>query len=144
MAEFDESKVINILHSDKAEVGKRYYYADYIYNLKQVVEHDNNLSIGELTRVTDDTECCFLIDGFKFALLYPYEELSKKRMTSRQLAEWLARGNGQLSATHWTNVYISYDYDKKQADEEVPSSYRIRPWDSDTWIKPNVDIYLKD
>ena len=36
MAEFDEYKVINTLHSDKAEVGKRYYYyADYISILKQ-------------------------------------------------------------------------------------------------------------
>ena len=145
MAVFDESKVINTLHRDKAEVGKRYYCADYIDILKQGVEHNNSLPIGELIQVTDDINCCFLINDFKFALLYPYEgEQQKKRMTNRQLAEWLARGNGQLSVTHWTNAHISYDYDKEHANEEVPSSHRIRPWDSDTWIKPTVDIYMKD
>lgn len=64
MAVFDESKVINTLHSDKAEVGKRYYYSDYISVLKQRVEHDDNLSISELIRITDDTDCCFFNKWF--------------------------------------------------------------------------------
>lgn len=36
---FDESKVINMLHANKAEVGKEYYYASEIVSLKNRVEN---------------------------------------------------------------------------------------------------------
>lgn len=144
MAVFDESKVINTLHKDKAEVGKRYYYADYISILKQRVEHDDSLSMSKLIRITGDADCCFLIDGFKFALLYPYEEPSKKRMTNNQLAEWIAKGNGKYTTESCSLAYSEYNYFKIKADEEVPSDHMICYWGSDEWIEPTVDVYLRD
>ena len=144
MTVFDESKVINTLHKDKAEIGKRYYYADYISILKQVVERDDSLSIGELIQIVDDTNCCFSMDGFKYALLYPYEEQSKKRMTNDQLAEWIAKGNGKYTTKNCSLAYSEYNYFKIKADEEVPSNYIICHWGSDEWIEPTVDVYLRD
>ena len=41
MAQFDESKVINVLHPEKAKVGKKYWYSDSIMFLKEYVEQDN-------------------------------------------------------------------------------------------------------
>ena len=38
MAKFNESKVINALHADKAEIGKRYWHADNLVRLKDDVE----------------------------------------------------------------------------------------------------------
>lgn len=35
MAVFDESKVINALHKDKAEIGKKYWVSDNIVDLKK-------------------------------------------------------------------------------------------------------------
>lgn len=144
MEVFDESKVISTLHKDKAEVGKRYYFSDYIGLLKKKVERDNSQSTGELMQIIDDAECCFIMDGFKYALLYPYEEPQKKRMTHSQLAEWIAKGNGQYTTENCRLAYSEYNYFKIKADEEVDSSYMICYWGSDEWIEPTVDVYLRD
>ena len=37
MAQFYESKVINALHLEKAEVGRKYWVSESIYNLKKYV-----------------------------------------------------------------------------------------------------------
>ena len=42
MAEFKEELVINALHTDKAEIGKKYWYADNIIELKRCVERNDN------------------------------------------------------------------------------------------------------
>lgn len=146
MAVFDESKVISTLHKDKAEVGKRYYFSDYIGLLNQRVERDNSQSTGELIRITDDTDCCFIIDGFKYALLYPYEEPPKKRMTYRQLSEWLAKGNGQYTTDYYLIICteLSYCNGYDNSNDEVPDEYTIRAWGSDEWIEPTEEIYLRD
>lgn len=43
MAKFEESKVINALHPEKAEIGKRYWFSNDLIVLKKVVQ---------------DTDCC--------------------------------------------------------------------------------------
>ena len=48
MAQFDESKVINTLHPEKAEIGKKYWYADNIASLKYYVERDFRDRLGKV------------------------------------------------------------------------------------------------
>lgn len=146
MAVFDESKVINPLHPEKAEVGKKYWRSDNLLKLKVMIEKNNTDHISELVRVAEQPyEYPFQMeDGCDWQFLYPYEESPKKRMTNRQLARWLAYANGQVSTTRWDNAYMTHDYEKVAADEEVPNDYVIRPWDSDTWIEPAEEIYLRD
>lgn len=146
MAVFDESKVINSLHKDKAEIGKKYYCADYFGMLKERVEDDDTNFIHNLTGIDDNNNCCFRIAGSVYALIYPYEEPPKKLMTYRQLAEWLARGNGQCRYIHDrvnSNVNTSLYYPDENSDASVDSMV-IRPWNSDEWIEPTVDIYERD
>lgn len=83
MAKFDEFKVINALNKDKAEIGKRYWYADYIGILKERVESDDIGRVEELIGIDDDNHCCFDLKISMYELLYPYEEPPKRRMTYR-------------------------------------------------------------
>lgn len=78
MAQFDESKIINALHTDKAEIGKKYWVADELLDLKEVVEKEQMCFelkdiregylypfIGEFINSTSETE---------FQFIYPFEE----------------------------------------------------------------------
>lgn len=143
MAQFDESKVINTLHPEKAEVGKEYWYADNIASLKWEVEQDCRDSVGRLEDIYTEGGL-FEIGAVRWYLLYPYEEPPKKRMTCRQLAEWLAKGNGQYTTDDFGRVYVEYDYSKGKENNEVDRRIIIRPWDSEEWVEPTVDIYERD
>jgi hypothetical protein len=63
----------------------------------------------------------------------------KRRMTNRELARWLARGNGQVKhhASNYTlntlNAYNVHDDDK-----ECPDYLLIRGWDEEEWHEPEV------
>ena len=143
MAQFDESKVINTLHPEKAEVGKKYWYADNIANLKGVVEQDFRKRLGRLEDICTESGL-FEIGPGRWYLLHPYEEPPKKRMTFRQLAEWLAKGNGQYTTEDYGRTYNAYDYYKEKENNEVDRRIIIRPWDSEEWVEPTVDIYERD
>lgn len=64
------------------------------------------------------------------------------RMTNRQLAEWVGKGNGEWLAV--MGVHSDFSYVKGKEDLEVSSDFLIRPWGSDDWVEPTVDIYERD
>ena len=66
------------------------------------------------------------------------------RMTYRQLSEWLAKGNGQVSHDYLIDVSCTYCYSTEDDDKEVPESYRIRRWGSGIWLEPTVSVYQED
>ena len=143
MPQFDESKVINALHFEKAEIGKKYWYADNIASLKREVERGFKERLGRLEDIYAEVGL-FEIESVRWYLLYPYEESPKKRMTNRQIAEWLARGNGEYSRDAYDRSYAEYSYFKSERNNEVDSDMKIRSWDSEEWVEPTVDIYERD
>lgn len=148
MAQFDESKVINSLHTDKTEVGKKYWYSDNAYRLKIHIEHDSTSFVGKLEDVDLNRSNPFIFkdcdDGWEY--IYPYEEPPKQRMTYRQLAEWLAKGNGEYidSPKQYCLPMCTTSYSEERRNEPVFQSLFIRTWDSEEWIEPTVDIYERD
>lgn len=144
MAVFDESKVINSLHTDRAEVGKKYYFSDSFYSLKQHVEREEADSIGILDYLAANIPFNKK-DGSSWELIYPYEEPPKKLMTRLQLMEWLAKGNGMYrdEEGYCFHHYNGYDFNEN-LNFEVSSDIEIRSWNSDEWVTPTVDIYERD
>lgn len=70
------------------------------------------------------------------------EALKLKRMTNRQLAMWLAKGNGEVTMKEeeaWP-VGHHFSYDKINANEPIPASIRVRKWDSEEWVEPTIDL----
>lgn len=144
MAQFDESKVINALHADMAEIGKKYWYSASLIMLKRYVEDTNTNYIGELKSVHNALTSKFHIDETNAEFIYPYEEPPKKRMTNRQLSEWVTKGNGEFTPNALAGIYTEYSYRKCVEDYEVDKDIKIRFWDSEEWIEPTVDIYERD
>lgn len=147
MAEFDENKVINALHPEKAEIGKKYWFSDDLFRLKKYVEKGDENSVGILERIEVDRnnpEFPFCVTDYgKWKYLHPYEEEPKKRMTNRQLAEWIAKGNGEFTFTECFS-HIDYSYNTGEEEKPISEKLRIRTWNSEEWIEPTVDIYERD
>lgn len=146
MAKFDESKVIDALHPEKAEVGKKYYFNDSIYLLKCDVETDRAIAVGKLTSIANEKEPFQKNNECSWECLYPYtyEEPPEKLMTKRQFAEWLAKSCGEYSKETLSCCYSVYEYKRGNENDFIGEDMLIRPWDSEEWIKPTYKIYLRD
>lgn len=140
MAKFEEEKVINALHPEKAEVGKKYWVSDELVDLKEEVEKEN--TPYKLVEIKKGHLYPFVIDTTEFQFLYPYEEPPQQRMTPRMLSEWLVKGNGQCKYKQEQLLCTVYSY--RESKDEIDKNIVIRSWDSDEWIEPTVDIYERD
>lgn len=62
------------------------------------------------------------------------------RLTNREVAEWLAKGNGQvdIDGTRYTDFYYDSDYDDTDECE-----YLIRKWSDDDWHEATRE-YIED
>lgn len=141
MAQFEESKVINALHPEKAQIGKKYWYSDNILNLKNYVEEDDVHYIGELI-FEIGSYYPFHFNRGNWQFLYPYEEPPKQRMTNRMLAEWLAKGNGLYCVND--DVYYTFYCLKEDLDQELEVGIKLCSWGSEEWVEPTRIIYDRD
>lgn len=73
---------------------------------------------------------------------YRIEPVESKRMTYRQLSEWLTKGNGELRFLDEVRTY--WGYTSAIEKDELQEAYKIRRWGSDEWIEPTEDIYYHD
>ncbi len=62
-------------------------------------------------------------------------------MTNRQLSELLAKGYGQVCYKPFESASIDHAVPLSEENEEVSETVSVRPWSSDQWLKPTVDIY---
>lgn len=146
MAEFKEELVINALHLEKAVIGKKYWCSDNLLDLKRLVETNIPIKIETLSKVEMSDDCFpfHTTCASAWQYLYPYEEPPKKRMTKRQFAEWIAKGNGEYTFEGCAKNFFIFEYEGSEENEEVNGDIIIRPWDSEEWIEPTVDIYERD
>ena len=70
------------------------------------------------------------------------EELKPRRATNRELAKWLAQGNGEWkwggSNSCFTNGYY-YSCTSDDANRPVSDDILVRKWDDTQWHEPTVD-----
>lgn len=65
-------------------------------------------------------------------------------MTHHELAEWLAKGNGQYRHRDTNAEFSQWIVIEYEEDLAVDDNLLIRPWGTDEWIKPTVEIYRRD
>lgn len=64
-------------------------------------------------------------------------EPKKRRMTNRELAQWLADGKGQYCTENFGHI-CDYSYLLGTDNEKVPNGYKIRGWNETEWHEPEV------
>ena len=79
--EFDVNKVFVSLSADDVKIGSKGYCANSLVDLKTLVEHENKLAYGEVTRIYDkDCLYRFCIDDITDkAFFYLVEEFTEKK-----------------------------------------------------------------
>ena len=121
----------------------KFFYHDPNYEVKIAHIEGKKIQIyvgGEWIDVKDENpnwKCCY-----KFRIK-PEERLI---MTHKELAEWVSKQNGQykISDRRTTYIYITHKYPENEENEELTDDFSIRSWGSSEWVKPTVDIYLRD
>ena len=61
----------------------------------------------------------------------------QKKVTNRELACWLAGGNGEAKIVN--NVFINWTYGEIEADKNVEDNVSVRKWDDTEWHKPTKE-----
>ena len=62
------------------------------------------------------------------------EVLESKLVTFRELASWLAKGNGEVM---WANNVLSnWNYSTDEENKALDKSLSVRKWDDTEWHKP--------
>lgn len=79
---FDESNVINALHTERAVIGSTGYFSDDIIGLKTMAEEEEDTYLKELNAI--NTERCtypfFSENGHWYGLFYPVVIPKKKKL----------------------------------------------------------------
>ena len=123
----------------KKLIGKEVVCSDYLQDIEEYPE-------GRVTEVLNDISDTgnyrFRVTQRYFQFIREIIEEEPKRMTKRQLAEWGASRFGQIKGLGL--VFTDYEYDIRAESCPLPDYIKIRPWGSDEWIEPTVDIYLRD
>lgn len=105
--------------------------------------------VGVLERVVSEDEYPFkrkpkeggpIIRNQFFRPILEDDEL----MTNRQLAEWVARGNGEYTHEDMDIASLALVYYKDEEDNSVSSTTLIRRWGDTDWVKPTKAIYEED
>ena len=135
-------KIYTYENRNEAEIGKKYVFSDIFKNIC-----DEAIAVlkfhSELKAVGKESYPFTTEKGGCFQFIREVIEEEPALMTHRQLAEWLAKGNGQMRYTD-ALTYPYHFYNPIEENKSVAEYTRIRRWDSDEWVVPTVDIYERD
>lgn len=140
--EFDISKVYTALNADEVKPGSRVIVADDLAALREKVEKNTEqypFDEINLDKVNPDSNPYrFNVSSISFMLCYLVSEPKEpRRMTNRELAKWLAQGNGQCRFTA-NAVGTAYSYGIFDG-KEIPDNIKIRGWDEEEWHEPVIE-----
>lgn len=125
----------------KQYIGKRGAFSD---NLHHITERPMQCVEGTLKKVDEEDSCPFIGEvrgGYQFFRPFLEEE---ERMSNRQLAEWLAKGNGEFTHENGGIASLALVYYKGEEDNSVSVTTLIRHWGDTEWVKPTKAIYEED
>ena len=127
----------------KQYIGKKGVFSD---SLREISEEPESRPIGTLAKVIGTNTYPFVEGSHNTPLQFfrPILEEDEPLMTNRQLAEWLAKGNGECTYTDTKQVFYSWVYFKGDEDKPVEDYIRIRRWRDTEWMKPTKAIYEED
>ena len=126
----------------KQYIGKKGVFS---HNLKEIIESPAEFGYQyTLSEVEEMNDFPYLNQNrTRFQFFRPLLE-DDELMTNRQLAEWLAKGNGECSAGNSVSVFSVYSYFSEDADKPVRYDILICRWNDTEWVKPTRAIHEED
>ena len=66
-------------------------------------------------------------------------EVMCHRATNRELAKWLALGNGQYKVSGGIRIWTEHPYDIGQDDDTCSKFIKVRKWGDKEWHEPTLE-----
>lgn len=98
----------------------------------------NNLQYGIKTALNLTHANHHFIDVVDFSKIDANAKKTR-RMTHRELANWLSKGNGEWTNAGNRTAYQRFDYDVEREDETISEHIKIRTWDETKWREPLIE-----
>ena len=115
------------------------------YCLSKIENYPEKIEPEILTGIDDELDFIFKAgDYYGFQFIREIIEDEPQRMNKRQIAEWCGRGFGQYRYTGDTPSRTDFSPFLWEENQLVENGVKIRPWSSNEWIEPTVDIYERD
>ena len=75
-----------------------------------------------------------------FTKTFTREDPSFSRMSKLQLSMWLAKGNGEWRWKNDNTIHTRFSYLSGKENESVSDEIIVRPFVTNEWIEPTVDL----
>lgn len=106
-----------------------------IRNVVAVLPASFNKSVGMQSVITEEKQY------WKHCAILP-ENPAPRMATNRELAMWLAQGNGEWGISKFgviEKAEIGWFYDTGYEKQALQSELRVRKWDDNEWHTPDVE-----
>lgn len=112
----------------------KFCYYDPYYDLKVALEQ------GKVIQV-DTSEWKDLLFPFwdlnpERYRIKPEEPDESKPVTNRELARWLAHGNGELFFPEVERCCTNFNYDDDKRNKPIDTRFLVIKWEDEEWVKP--------
>lgn len=84
-----------------------------------------------------DESSYFDLPSYEYTL---ESDSSAHHVSNKELAMWLAKGNGLLLDVQSNQVNTTYTFLADEMYGEVPDNYRVMPIDGSEWLEPTRDV----
>lgn len=147
---FDIAKVYTAINASQVKVGSKVYAAANLADLKKIVKNNSSDNLLLVTDIKTEgfhhrfgTESLATKIPMNYPLCYVIEEPTEGRCTYKELARWVAKGEGVWTwggTTSAQSVFTELTFIEYDWDEPVPkNAYLIRKWDDTGWHEPTRD-----
>lgn len=135
--------ILNMHKKDKNEfefsMSEHDSFSPIYANTRKKCQHVMN------TVATKFTDKCVGCNGNYCFNCKPLQDFIKnikftRRMTNRELSEWVAKGNGEFKNVEYLNTSTSHWYQNGAENKNVDDNIFIRDFGSDEWREPLVEV----
>lgn len=147
---FDIAKVYTAINASQVKVGSKVYAAETLTDLKKYVKQNDSALLLVVTDIKSEaypnrfaTESLDKKTQCNYQICYVVEEPTEGRCTYKELARWVAKGEGVWTwggTTSAQSVFTELTFIEYDWDEPVPkNAYLIRKWDDTGWHEPTKE-----
>lgn len=135
----EESSEINREFTSVNKSMWKFFYYDPLYYYKWQYYKGRKVQYKFSDRWFDVNKDCAWKEDFEYRVIVEEDKKCPSRLTYKQLAKWLARGNGQMYKGKTGFNYNQLIYKEIYDDCPTPVGYYVRKWDDTEWHEPTTD-----
>lgn len=116
----------------------KFFYYDPLYDYKWAYYKGRRVQYRDA--IWRDVDCNWgWDDSYEYRVVIEGGKKYPLRLTYKQLAMWLIKGNGQAMTEKRMLLFCTISYESAQETWELPNGWVVRKWNDDEWHEPTMD-----